>query len=234
MSKVRRSVRAAMATLLAVAGTAALPGAVHAAHPNWLTTIAVTESGSHVLGNPDAGVKVTEWVSYTCSHCAHFQRASEAPLRLAYVQPGKVSVEVRHLVRDPVDLTVAMLANCGDPKKFFANHHLFLQTQDTWLKAASRAGAAQQQRWANGPMAGRFRAIASDLGLFAIMERRGYTRADADRCLTDEAMTRRLVAERQAAGEQGVQGTPSFLLNGALLDDTHDWPGLEAAIKARL
>ena len=229
ISILRRVLPAAFAATLAVAAAPAQAG-----HPNWLAAVRVTPTGSHVLGNPAAKVQVSEWISYTCSHCAAFQRASEAPLRIMYVQPGNVSVEVRHLVRDPVDMTVAMLANCGDPAKFFRNHTMFLQTQGTWLKAASEAGASRQQRWAHGPMLERFRAIANDLGLYAIMERRGYNRTSADRCFADEAMTRRLAAERQAAVDLGVTGTPSFVLNGTLRSDLHDWPSLETAIKALL
>ena len=34
---------------------------------------------------------------------------TEAPLKIGYVHSGKVSVEIRHMLRDPIDLTVAML-----------------------------------------------------------------------------------------------------------------------------
>src|SRR5690242_131267 len=73
-------------------------------HGNWLATISVTPAGSHLLGNPAAPVKLIEYISYTCPHCAHFQREADAPMRITYLQPGKVQVEVRHLVRDPIDM----------------------------------------------------------------------------------------------------------------------------------
>ena len=61
-----------------------------APHPNWLTTISVSPSGSHLMGNPAAPVKLVEYISYTCPHCAHFQQQSEVAMRLAYIQTGKV------------------------------------------------------------------------------------------------------------------------------------------------
>ena len=201
---------------------------------NWLTTVSVSPSGSHLVGNPAAKVKVVEYISYTCQHCAHFHRESEGPMQLLLIQPGKVQVEVRHFLRDPIDITVALLTNCGSPARFALNHSIFLRTQDTWLASADRATPAQQARWNSGDNAARMRAIARDLGFHAIMAQRGYDRPTVDRCLADEGMARRLAAQTRAAQEAGVQGTPSFALDGLLLAGTHDWPSLKIQIEARL
>jgi protein-disulfide isomerase len=203
------------------------------AHPNWLATVSVSPSGSHLLGNPAAKVKLTEYISYTCPHCAHFQKQSEAPLRLAYIQSGKVQVEVRHLVRDPIDMTVAMLTNCGPPSRFFANHDLFLLNQDKWIGRAADASAAQRARWTTGDNAARMRAIASDYGFYAMMEQRGYDRPMVNRCLADTAMANRLAAQTVEAGKLGVQGTPGFLIDGVLLAGTYDWQSLNSQLQAR-
>jgi protein-disulfide isomerase len=203
-------------------------------HPNWLATVRVTADGSHVMGNPDAKLKLTEYISYTCPHCAAFFREGDGPLRLAYVVPGKLSVEVRHMIRDPIDLAVAMLTNCGSPAKFFANHAAFLSSQDKWMKALADASDAQKQRWTSGSLSQRMRAIASDFGFYEIMDRRGYSRTAVDRCLSDEAMAKRLAAQTANAEKLGVEGTPSFLLNGDLLAGTHNWASLEPQLDARL
>jgi protein-disulfide isomerase len=223
-------------TILAAAAVLSIGAgkpAAQAPHGNWLATIAVTPAGSHQLGNPAAPVKLVEYVSYTCPHCAHFQQQADAPLRIAYLQPGKVQVEVRHLVRDPVDMTVAMLTNCGAPSRFFANHNLFLQGQERWIGAMNTASTAQRARWTSGDNAARMRAIAADFGFYAMMEQRGYDRPTVDRCLADAAMAKRLVAQTTGAEALGVQGTPGFLLNGLLLAGTYDWQSLDAQLQAR-
>jgi protein-disulfide isomerase len=225
----RLTILAAAALLSIGAGKPAAQGP----HANWLATIAVTPAGSHQLGNPAAPVKLVEYVSYTCPHCAHFQQQADAPLRIAYLQPGKVQVEVRHLVRDPVDMTVAMLTNCGAPSRFFANHNLFLQGQERWIGAMNTASTAQRARWTSGDNAARMRAIAADFGFYAMMEQRGYDRPTVDRCLADAAMAKRLVAQTTGAEALGVQGTPGFLLNGLLLAGTYDWQSLDAQLQAR-
>lgn len=221
--------------ILALAATAALSiGATAPSRGNWNATVAQTPSGSHVLGNPAAQVKLTEFISYTCSHCADFDREASDRLRATGVAQGKVSVEVRHLVRDPIDMTVAMLTNCGPASKFFANHTAFLRSQDRWIAAANNASEAQQRRWTTGDLPSRLRAIAGDFGFYAIMASRGYDRLTADRCLADRAMVQKLSAQTESASKLGIEGTPSFLINGQVLAGTHTWEQLQAQIDSRL
>ncbi|MEZ5734865.1 MAG: thioredoxin domain-containing protein [Novosphingobium sp.] len=203
-------------------------------HPNWINYVTVSESGSHVLGNPEAKVRLTEFISYTCPHCADFHKQAEAPLKITYVQPGKASVEIRHFLRDPIDLTVAMLTNCGDPNRFFQNHDMFLYRQDSWMKTLDTASEAQKQRWVTGKTSERLRAIAHDFGFFELMEQRGYDRPAVNRCLADEAMAKKLTAQTQAAIDAGVDGTPGFMLDGILLTGTHSWESLNTQLKARM
>ncbi len=203
-----------------------------ASKANWTATINVTPKGSHVLGNPEAPAKLTEFVSYTCPHCATFQKQSDAPLRIAYVMPGKVSVEVQHVVRDPVDLTVAMLTNCGEPAGFFKRHHIFLHEQEKWLARMPSMSDLQKQRWAHGAVPVRLRAVARDFGFYALMEQRGYTRVRVDTCLGDMKMAEKLISQTQDATRLGVPGTPSFAINGALIENVHDWDSLKPWLKA--
>jgi protein-disulfide isomerase len=202
-------------------------------HRNWNAAVAVTPSGSHQLGNPAAAVKLVEYISYTCPHCAAFETQADGPMRLAYVSAGKLQIEVRHYVRDPVDLTVAMLTNCGAPAKFFLNHATFLRSQATWIQPMTNSTPAQRARWSSGDMLTRRRAIASDFHMYEIMQSRGYERVAVDRCLADDAMAQRLAQQNVEADRLGVAGTPSFLLNGQMLYGTHDWSLLQPQLAAR-
>lgn len=220
--------RLAIAGIIAMAASVAL-----AAAPNWLTTVDTT-SGGHKIGNPAAPVKLTEFVSYTCPHCAHFAKEGGGAIDM-YVASGKVQVDVRHVVRDAVDMTAAMLANCGPTAKFPRNHSTLMLSQDKWLPITSRASAAQKARWFNGPGPARRRAIASDLGFYPIMIARGYDRPALDRCLSDEALAKRL-ADQSAADDAkwNVKGTPSFAINGSMLAATYSWDLLQPQLDARL
>ena len=210
-----------------VAAAALLGGATRA---NWDAEVVRTESG-HRVGNPEAKVKLIEFFSYTCPHCAQFAREGEGALKLAYVAPGRLSIEYRHLIRDPVDLTVGLLVNCGAPAKFPGNHSAFILGQPRWIGPLARATQAQQQRWRTPGATGR-RAIASDFGFYPIMERRGYRRTEVDRCLADEATARKL-AETSARewDRPGIDATPSFAINNVVMPGTHSWSELERQLK---
>lgn len=203
-------------------------------HPDWTTYVTVTESGSHVLGNPDAPVKLTEYISYTCPHCAHFEKESHAPLVRNYIQSGKVSLEVRHLMRDPVDTAVALLTNCGAPGGFFGSHAFFLDSQERWIDTMRTENETQVQRWYNGDLGKRMRTIAADFGFYAMMKQRGYDQAAVNRCLSDETTARKLSEQTRKAKNAGINSTPSLLLNGLLLAGTYDWPSLDLQLKARM
>lgn len=200
---------------------------------NWSATVAETKGG-HVMGNPAAKTKVIEFVSYTCPHCAHFEEEAGGAIKMGWVQPGKVAVEVRHIVRDPIDLTAAILTNCGGKDKFFQNHAAFMLSHEKWMGKAQLALPSQRQRWSSGTMTQRWRAIASDLGFYEIMEQRGYARAQVDQCLGDEAAGRRIAEESEGnSTTYGVTGTPSFALNGKLLNGVHTWKSLQEAVKVQ-
>ena len=66
------------------------------------------------------------------------------------------------------------------------------------------------------------------------MENRGYSRAELDRCLTDEAKANALAEASQADVEKyGLEGTPSFVMNGTLLDGVHNWAALRPVLDKR-
>ena len=210
----------------AAALLAAAPLAIAATAHNWLATAAVTPGG-HRLGNPAAPVKLMEFVSYTCPHCGHFFKEADGAIKLGYIQPGKVSVEVRHVIRDPIDYTAVVLAECGDPNKFFRNHELFFARQDAWLGKLEAASKTQQERWYSGPIPQRLKAVAADAGFYDMMETRGYSRVQVDSCLNDTKKVDALLKQSQSDGKQfGVNSTPSFAINGKTLD-VHSWDELQ-------
>ncbi len=198
---------------------------------NWATAVEARDNG-HRFGNPAARTNLVEYMSYTCSHCAEFARTGDPAIKLFLVPKGEVSFEIRHLLRDPIDLTAALLTHCGEPEKFLGNHEAIMSRQAEWMETARRATQAQRTRWNFGTNAARWRAIASDLGFYDLLEARGYTRSDLDRCLADQAKAKSL-AETSARDVEVLKlpGTPSFVLDGKLLDGVHSWEALKPTIE---
>lgn len=199
----------------------------------WDHVAAATPQGNPVLGNQAAPVRLVEFISYTCGHCAHYDGEAKAPLRSGLVRQGKVAVEVRPFFRGPIDVTATLLALCGHDQRFFSNHDAILSAQAEWLKQPSNPDAGT--RWANPDFGGRMKAVAEDLGLYRIMLAQGFKPAELDACLADHALANKLAEETERAmRETGVTGTPSFLINGKL-QTVHGWdelrPLLEAAVR---
>ncbi|ANU07545.1 DsbA family protein [Paraurantiacibacter namhicola] len=201
---------------------------------DWYAAQVETETG-HRVGNPEAEVQLVEFISYTCPHCAHYAHDADAVMQLQYIPTGKVAVEVRPFIRNPVDLAASLLAGCGDADKFFGNHRAILSRQEVWLQKAMDASPAQTARWGSGSLGSRMRAISSDLGFYDIMESRGYSISEADACLSDETAAQSIIGTTQDAADRlGVPGTPSFALNGSLLQGVHTWPAVKASLDKAL
>ena len=196
--------------------------------------IAWTSEGGHLIGNPQAPVRLIEYASYTCRECSAYNLQSEGVLGLAYLPSGRVAVEVRLLAETPIDLATAMLASCGDPARFPLNHNALLRSQTRWMELLPHATSAQRQRWTDPDLGTRNRAIAADLKLYEIMVGRGYDRQTLERCLTDEAMASRLRTASSKAILAGVSQSPGFSINGKLLDRTHDWASLRPQLDESL
>jgi hypothetical protein len=66
---------------------------------------------------------------------ARISKSTDVPqIKNQFVATGKVSFEIRNLVRDPMDLTAAMLARCGGKGRFFGNHRHLMATQAQWAQ----------------------------------------------------------------------------------------------------
>lgn len=219
------------AAMLLAAG---LPAAAAQSGVAWNNTVTVSAAGGHIVGNPDAPIRITEFSSYSCEFCAKFVNQSEGALRIGYLSSGKVSFEVRSLLVSPLDLPLALLVQCGLRDRFFQNHIAMYRRQPRWLGKLSAATRARTARWATGTMAQRNRAIAADLQLYEIMETLGYDRIEADRCLGDDVAANRIRAQSDAAIAMGIGGTPTFAINGTVLNAAHDWLSLRQIIDTTL
>ncbi len=198
----------------------------------WTGTVERTDRG-HRMGKPEADAQLIEFVSYTCGHCANFAREGDPTLELAAIGPGHVNVEVRPVIRNGLDLVVTMLAQCGDPAGFKDRHRMFMYSQNDWLTKATNAPKTQQAIWARGDASARMNA-AQALDLDDMLAQRGLTMPQINTCLADDAAAKALLANGRAdATEFGVNSTPSFALDGKLLTNVHDWPGLSGALQAR-
>lgn len=217
-------------------GTAAVSGekiAVIAppAGKAWSDVVSKTPENGYRMGNPDAPIKLVEYASLTCSHCAEFAETSTAELRDKFVASGRVSYELRNLVRDAVDLTAVQLVRCGSPESFFPLAEQTFANQAAMFEKAQAAGQAAYTAAMQQPPEKRGVAIANMAGLTEFFAARGVSKDQQAACLAKvDDMTALADAKANKAEEYDINATPTFILNGSKIEE-NTWPLLKAKLE---
>lgn len=154
---------------------------------------------SHRLGAAGTGkVVLVEFLDFECESCRAAYPVVEE-MRAAYA--GKVDFVVRYFPipshANAVNSAVAVEA-ASQQGKFEEMYKRMYETQTTW-------GEQQESK------ASVFRGFAQELGL---------DMAAYDKALEDKATLERVERDRQDGLDLGVQGTPTFFLNGKKLEPT--------------
>ena len=204
---------------------------------DWTTIVAQTPEGGFLMGNPNAAVKVVEFGSMTCPHCAEFDEQGMKPLIDNYVKSGRVSLEFRNYVMNPFDLAASLVARCGGTAGFFGLTRGLYAEQRNWMQKVQTADPQQMQAIQSLPPQQQLPEIAKLAGFQDWAAMRGVPPAKSSACLTNQVEIDRLVQMTSDAGNYDIPGTPSFLLNNELVEikpGTPVWTQLETKIKDAL
>ncbi|MEP4058089.1 thioredoxin domain-containing protein [Parasphingorhabdus sp.] len=220
-------IASALVTAVAVASPAA------AQETDWSQRVTNSAMGGHVMGNPLAKHKLAEYMSYTCNHCAAFEKDSHTALTANYIKKGHVSFEIRNFILNPIDLTAAMLARCGGRTKFFGNHRALLLQQSSWLKTFQSTSPGVMKTLNNGTVPERLKKIAAAAGLDSLMKDRGFSASQINACLSNKTEQDKILAmTTHATKTLKLTGTPSFTIAGKPLAKVHSWTALRPNLVA--
>lgn len=196
----------------------------------WAEVVKVTDEGGYQMGNPDAPIKVVEYGSLTCPHCAEFAELSGVEMRDTFVASGRVSYEFRNLIRDGIDLTLAQLVRCSPPESFFALTDQTFANQKTFFEKAQNAGKPAQEAAFSAAPAQRGAAIAGLTGAIDFFAARGISKDQANTCLADVKSAEKLATMSNEQGQKyNIEGTPTFFINGKK-QEANTWPLLKDAL----
>lgn len=177
---------------LAAAATAAMTPALA---QETTTEAAAPAVGDYSLGSPDAKVKMVEYASFTCPHCADFHDKVFTQLKKDYIDTGKVHFTLREVYFDRYGLWAALIARCGGEMRYFGIQDMLFAKQKEWA-----ASESPQQVVEN---------------LKTIGRAAGLEDAAMDACLNDAPTAEALIKQFQTNFEaDGVQGTPTLFING--------------------
>lgn len=156
-----------------------------------------------VIGDPNAPVHLVEYGDYQCPACASFSTQLFPELLSTYIATGQVSFEYRDLAFLGEDsVTAAQAAACSIEQDgywryhdtIFANHY------------GENLGNLSKSR------------------LLQMAELSGLDRDQIASCLDDGTTAADVQAMHQEATNLGITSTPSFLVNGEVIQ----WQGLDA------
>lgn len=196
----------------------------------WSEVVTRTKDGGYLMGNPTAKVQVVEFASLTCPHCRDFAEQSHAEVE-AMVNTGKMSFELRPYVRDPLDMTLFLLAGCNGPEAFYPLSRQLFANQEAMFGQIQAVGD-KIEALSKEPAEKRFAGMAELTGLIEFVKQRGLPEAKARQCLADTGRIDAAVKAVEAANSQyEISGTPTVLINNAVVQDGAQWQVVKNRLK---
>ncbi len=183
--------------------------------------VTVTDrSGEPVIGSKDAKVTMIEFSDFQCPFCERFYKDSYGQIKTKYVDTGKLKIIYRHF---PLSFhqnaeKAAEAAECANQQGKFEQYHNLLfdnsQSDGTGLNVTDLKKYADQLGLNKGTL--------------------GIGKNKFNDCL-DKGDTAQIVSQDIAAGTAaGVDGTPSFFINGKKIVGAQPYTVFESAIEAAL
>lgn len=151
------------------------------------------ENGEMAMGPETAKVTVVEYASATCPHCAAFHKETFPALKTEYIDTGKIRFIFREFPLNDAALAGFMLARCAPKEKYFPILDVIFDTLQEWTKDPLN-------------------------GLKGISQQAGFTAEQFDACLKNETVAKQILATRSSGEKFGVAGTPTFFVNGKVLN----------------
>ncbi len=167
-------------------------------------TVEPIRDGDRTLGSPTAPVTLTVYLSTTCSHCADWHTNDFPAFKARWVDTGKVRVAFRDLPTPPQQVAIAgaVMARCAPEEKFDVVLDTLFRGQ---AEVHSHDGPPTQQTVINW--------------LAAAGNAAGLSRDRMNACFSDEAAFIEIENRARQSNADGVNSTPSFLVNGERVPD---------------
>ena len=161
------------------------------------TVLEVTEN-DFVVGDKNAPVTIIEYASLSCSHCADFHNNTLDDLIKEYVDTGKARIVFRDFPFNYPALLGSMVLRCIPEDVRYDYMNALFQLQPKWVV---RENAKSTQE------------------LYKIMQSGGMTKEEFETCTNNVELENTILQALIAAqNEFNIQSTPSFLINGNLVE----------------
>ncbi|WP_343610555.1 thioredoxin domain-containing protein [Novosphingobium sp.] len=196
----------------------------------WSDVIVPTAEGGLVMGNPAAPVKLVEYGSLSCPHCAKLAQEGMEKIVNTYVKSGKVSYEFRSFAIHPQDVPLTVLVRCAPTEASFGLIEQLFMNYDA-VEKRSEAGFPQAQASQNQPPAQRLITVSDALGYTEFFSARGLSVDQQHKCLADTAAAAKVAKEAENISNKGIESTPTVFVNGNKVGSS-EWSDVDKALQA--
>jgi|TARA_B110000196_G_scaffold129830_1_gene112503 protein-disulfide isomerase len=166
--------------------------------PSYGETLLDLLEDDFVIGDESAPITIIEYASLSCSHCADFHTNTLETLKEEYIDSGKVRFVFRDFPFNYPALLGSMVLRCIPEDVRYDYMNALFQLQTNWVDKESTKTTQE---------------------LFKIMQSGGMTKEEFDTCITNVDLENKILqGVIGAQSEFNIQSTPSFLVNGILVE----------------
>jgi len=90
---------------------------------------------SQTMGNESAPIKMIEFASLTCGHCAKFHNEVFPKLKKDYIDNGKIYFTYQDFPLDKFALKASVIARCSGKEKYFSFLKVLYKKQKDWTSS---------------------------------------------------------------------------------------------------
>ena len=151
-----------------------------------------------IIGNIEAPITVIEYASLSCSHCANFHQNTLPQIIEEYVDTDKVKIVFRDFPLNYPALMGSMILQCIDNDFRYEYLSALFMLQSKWVNPDFEIAKKE---------------------LLKILQAGGMTKDQFNECLNNKDLEQKILQNIiDARNEFNIGTTPSFLINGTLIE----------------
>ena len=151
-----------------------------------------------VIGNEDAKITIIEYASLSCSHCADFHVNTLETLKKEYIDTGKVKMVFRDYPFNYPALLGSMVLRCIPENYRYDYMNALFKLQPDWVNNKNKKTIQE---------------------LYKLMQSGGMTKEEYDACIYNTELENEILeGVMEAQNQFNIKSTPSFIINGNLIE----------------
>tara|TARA_Y100000590_G_scaffold437277_1_gene558754 strand:+ start:333 stop:944 length:612 start_codon:yes stop_codon:yes gene_type:complete len=150
------------------------------------------------IGDENAPITIIEYASLSCSHCASFHIDTLPKIKEEFVDTGKVKVVFRDFPFNYPALLGSMILRCVPDNVRYTYMNALYQLQSKWVVRENAKSTEE---------------------LYKIMQSGGMPKEEFNACIENVDIENRILEGlMKAQNEFNIKSTPSFIINGELIE----------------